>query len=211
MYAQWPRFVGNVEVCPVQLPGRENRLSEQHFEMYEKAGSDTARALAPWMDRPYGIFGHSSGVLPAFETARGALEMSLPMPTHFIASGHVAPHDSPCDRLLGLNTMELRQEVVGAISSRGINPSDSLIGVSMEVLANDLNASRAYRIEDPIMIASNILLLIWTDDTEVSQHQLEGWRLYGSKNTTAHLPGGHYDLLKAPAQLLNSIAELDWD
>jgi hypothetical protein len=28
MYRRWPRFLGDIEVCPVQFPGRENRFRE---------------------------------------------------------------------------------------------------------------------------------------------------------------------------------------
>ena len=32
MYRNWPRSIGEFELCPVQLPGRENRIGEADFE-----------------------------------------------------------------------------------------------------------------------------------------------------------------------------------
>ena len=58
MYHRWPRFLGDVEVCPVQLPGRENRLREPSAETYQELAERLIPALRPQLDRPFALFGH---------------------------------------------------------------------------------------------------------------------------------------------------------
>jgi surfactin synthase thioesterase subunit len=59
-----------VEVCTVQLPGRENRLAEPALTSLDDAVAALAPLIADHTDLPYAFFGHSMGSLIAFETAR---------------------------------------------------------------------------------------------------------------------------------------------
>ncbi len=43
----------DIEVCPVQLPGRENRLKERPFNQFSPLISELAQALRPYLDRPF--------------------------------------------------------------------------------------------------------------------------------------------------------------
>ena len=50
-----------VEVCPVQLPGRENRITEPPFTILSSLVDAMVEALAPYFDLPFAFFGHSIG------------------------------------------------------------------------------------------------------------------------------------------------------
>src|SRR5881398_82569 len=52
-----------VEVCPVQLPGRESRLIEQPFTRLSPLVQALAQAISPYLDVPFAFFGHSMGAL----------------------------------------------------------------------------------------------------------------------------------------------------
>jgi len=61
-YHGWKRLLpAAIEVCPVQIPGRENRLSEPPYLDSEALIEETALAMAGSLDLPYAIFGHSMG------------------------------------------------------------------------------------------------------------------------------------------------------
>jgi medium-chain acyl-[acyl-carrier-protein] hydrolase len=71
LYRTWPGPLGqHVEVCAVQLPGRENRMDEPPFTRFQDLVSVIAEVLPPFLDREYAIFGHSLGALIGFEVAR---------------------------------------------------------------------------------------------------------------------------------------------
>src|SRR5215472_6446591 len=53
----------SIEVCPVQLPGREDRLVEKPFSNMSSLLEVLVPALLPYLDMPYAFFGHSMGSL----------------------------------------------------------------------------------------------------------------------------------------------------
>src|ERR1019366_6152829 len=59
-----------VEVRPIQLPGRENRLIETAFTSIETLTATLEGVLLPYLNMPYAFFGHSMGALISFELAR---------------------------------------------------------------------------------------------------------------------------------------------
>ncbi|WP_242580806.1 thioesterase domain-containing protein [Streptomyces sp. MST-110588] len=111
MFNAWPRRFGDVEVCSIQLPGRENRMREPHYGSYQRLAQDLVEPLLPYLDRPFAFFGHCAGSLPAFETARLLVRRGLPVPTRLFVSAQVAPHHCPHDRFLTMTDDELRAEL----------------------------------------------------------------------------------------------------
>ena len=60
MYRHWPRqLLPGLEVCCVQLPGRENRLREQPFDQLCDLLPKLTEAILPHLNRPFAFFGHS--------------------------------------------------------------------------------------------------------------------------------------------------------
>ncbi len=91
-YRGWAQDLGrDMDVCYVQLPGRENRFREPPFTSPESLVDAVATSLAPWVDRPYILYGHSFGGIVAFEVARELRRRGLGEPRHFFASASRAP------------------------------------------------------------------------------------------------------------------------
>ncbi|HEY1379547.1 MAG TPA: thioesterase domain-containing protein, partial [Gemmataceae bacterium] len=80
-----------VEVCPVQMPGRETRFREPAFTRLPLLIEALAESLYPHLDRPFAFFGHSLGALVAFELARRLRRDGSPEPQHLFVSGSGAP------------------------------------------------------------------------------------------------------------------------
>src|SRR5262245_61029676 len=80
MYHRWPRRIGSIEVCLIQRPARENRIREPHYETYEALASALADYLPPYLDKPFGFFGHCGGALPGVELAHQLHAAGLPAP-----------------------------------------------------------------------------------------------------------------------------------
>ena len=71
IFRTWPDGLpADVEVCPVQFPGRGTRLMERPFTQLSPLVQALAQALAPLLDKPFAFFGHSLGALVGFELAR---------------------------------------------------------------------------------------------------------------------------------------------
>src|SRR5450631_2290799 len=71
IFHEWAEHsLPEIDICPVQLPGRENRLLEKPFSEMDYLIHVLASALHPYLDMPYAFFGHSMGALISFELTR---------------------------------------------------------------------------------------------------------------------------------------------
>ncbi|MFE5326286.1 thioesterase II family protein [Embleya sp. NPDC056575] len=201
-FSAWPAAIDDVEVCPVQFPGRESRLAEPHYGSYEDLAAALVEPLAARLDRPFAFFGHCAGALPAFETVVRLAELDLPGPHCLFVSGQPAPHDAASDRMLTMTEAELRAELVSVVRGRGIEPRPDMVEVGMSVLLEDLAAARAYRRVEPVRLGCPIVVLHWRDDPDVTPDQLEGWRRYADSVEIRVVEGGHHDFMNAPDELL---------
>jgi medium-chain acyl-[acyl-carrier-protein] hydrolase len=82
----------DVEVCPVQLPGRGTRLTESPFTHLPYLIDALTDGLLPLLDQPFAFFGHSLGALISFEFARQLHRQHGVHPIRIIVSGAGAPH-----------------------------------------------------------------------------------------------------------------------
>lgn len=70
LFRDWPQLLGPAaEVGAVQLPGREDRLTEKAMDRIDELLADLIPAVLPWMatDAPFVLFGHCMGALVAGE------------------------------------------------------------------------------------------------------------------------------------------------
>jgi surfactin synthase thioesterase subunit len=93
MYGLWDLGLpAGIEVCPLQPPGRENRLGEPPMTRISQIAATLSEELAPLLDRPFALFGHSAGALSVFELARKLRRQGARSPDWLFTSGHPAPH-----------------------------------------------------------------------------------------------------------------------
>ncbi len=71
LFRTWPDALpDDVDVCPLQLPGRENRRDEQCIEDADEMVNALEQVLRTHADRPFALYGHSVGALLAYRLAR---------------------------------------------------------------------------------------------------------------------------------------------
>lgn len=207
MYKAWPATVGDAEVVAIQLPWRENRIREPHFGTYQ----DLAKAMLDDIGelitaRPYAVFGHCGGALPAFEAVIQIAERGLPAPHQCFISSQVAPQDGPWGRFLGLDEDGLRAEIAGLLTAMGAaaTQADELVDLFIEVMEADVEANRVYW-RPAGTVPGPITALGWDEDVEVPHHLMTGWPLWAPTEKVV-LHGTHYSFLEAPPELLEVLA-----
>src|SRR5581483_4354247 len=98
VYFPWLSAISpDIEVCPVQLPGREERLGEPPFTCMELLIEKLVEVLRSSIDGPFAFYGHSLGALISFELARALRRLNGPTPIHLFVSGCPAPQLPPTD------------------------------------------------------------------------------------------------------------------
>ena len=61
------RLAPDVELCAVQLPGRETRFKEPAATSMSGLVDQVVEGIGPLLDQPFALFGHSFGALVSFE------------------------------------------------------------------------------------------------------------------------------------------------
>lgn len=186
-----------VEVCPVQLPGRENRMREPAYDRLPPLVGALAAALERWRDLPYAVFGHSTGALLGFELARHAARTGVPGPVHLFASGRRAP-DLP-SRQRDVHRLP-DGELVAELQALGGIPQalldhPELLQLLLPILRADLALTETYTPTPGATIGIPITACNGDRDDKVTADEARAW----GRHTTAAFrertfPGDHFYL-----------------
>jgi len=211
IYRAWIHAIPrSVQVCALQLPGRENRLIEPAFTSMDALIPALVEAIRAHLDRPFAIFGHSMGALVAFELTRALRRKQLPQPRHLFLSAHRAP-DLP-DRRPPIH--QLDDEAFWAEMQRlegtpqEVLDNEELKALVLPTLRADFQLCETWAAADEDPLDMPFSIFGGTEDPNVNQDELEPWRDYTSGAMTLRmLPGHHLFLQQAQSTVLNAVLE----
>lgn len=209
-YRTWPREApADIDVCAVQLPGREERIREPLLASIDVVAREASLALLPYLDRPFAIFGHSLGALVGFEVAR-ELRRRGHLPEHIFASGRVAPDEPtslpPIHSLPDSVFLEEMQRRYRAIPA-AVMQEPELLELFTPLLRADLGLIETYRYVEGEPFACPITALGGVDDHMCSRDQLAAWeRQTRGDFLLRMLPGDHFFVNPERAEVLRIIA-----
>jgi medium-chain acyl-[acyl-carrier-protein] hydrolase len=199
-----------VEVCPVQLPGRETRFREPAFTRLPALVEALAESLRPHLDRPFAFFGHSLGALVAFELARRLCGGGGPDPVQLFVSGCVAPQTRKRERFIhSLPAAEFRQELRCLNGTPvAVLDNEELLDLLLPTLRADfaLWETSTYVAGPPLSCP----VCAWggLEDDAVNPRDLGAWReLTTGPFRLRMVPGNHFFLQAAQPLLLQGLAQ----
>jgi surfactin synthase thioesterase subunit len=216
VYREWPDLLGDsVELCALQLPGRENRLRERPFNRMPELVREAAGVLESYLDLPYALFGHSLGAMVCFELARTLRNQHGNTPVHLFVSARRAPQLP--DRRPLLSSMsdegfvaEIRHRYNG-ISVEIFNDRE-LMALLLPTLRADVEMLDTYEYQSAPPLDCPITAFGGQNDRETLFEELAGWRNQTSvRFETYILPGDHFFLQTAAADMTEIICrKLDY-
>ena len=199
-----------IELCAIQLPGREERSREERFTRIDPLVEDLARHLEGSLDRPFALFGHSMGSVIAYELACFLRRAGLPEPLHLFVSGRRAPQvPYGRDPVHGLDEEAFIRKL------RELNGTPEEVFQHPDLLAYVLPTLRAdfaicetyaYRSEAPLRCP--ISAFGGQGDAEVSEEGLAKWGQLTAGGFRMELfPGGHFFVHECRQRLLATLVD----
>ncbi len=210
-YRSWgDEMPPEIEVCPVQLPGREKRLRERPFTRMAPLVEALAASLTPLLEeRPCAFFGHSLGTTVAYE-----LIHRLPpehRPTHLVVSARRAPQVPNREpTTYDLPPAEFRarlQEMEG--TPQEVLDHEELMELMEPLLRADFELNDTYPPSAHPPFAIPITALGGQADAEVERPDLEAWgELTTGPFRLQMFAGGHFYLHQQRRSLIRTVSEI---
>jgi medium-chain acyl-[acyl-carrier-protein] hydrolase len=211
IFRAWPPLLPDtVDVCAVQLPGREERYRLKPHTSLSALADAATEVIALQSPLPLAFFGHSMGALLAFEIARRLRARACPEPIRLFVSAFRAPHlpdrratihDLPTPQLLD----ELRR--LNGMKAEVLNDPE-LLELILPTLRADLRAVQTYSYAAEPPLRTPITAYGGAQDTEIRTDELTAWREHTLGGCEVKmLPGDHFFVHTAEATLLQHIAQ----
>ncbi|GET40862.1 thioesterase II family protein [Microseira wollei] len=183
-----------IEVCPVQLPGRENRLKEPPFTQLFSLVEILAQVL-PFNQIPFAFFGHSMGALISFALARELRRQNKIAPVHLFVSAYRAPQ-------LATPIADLTDEVFDSLVMEELRlaggipdflENERVMQKLLPTIRADMRIVKTYTYSPEAPLDCPISVFGGTEDALVSQSQLSAWREQTRTSFELQLfPGNHF-------------------
>jgi surfactin synthase thioesterase subunit len=209
IYRGWQTVLPpEIEVCPVQLPGREIRFRETPYTNLEDLLPDLAAALFPYLDLPFALFGHSMGALIAFEFARYLQQRNKLIPVRLFVSGRKAPQFEDTGeavyRLSDTDFISHLRQLNG--TPEEILQNKDLMELVLPTLRADFELCDLYRFSPGQFLVNPITAFGGTADPNTTLTELEGWQTQTTGPFNLRLfNGDHFFINSAQAELLEAL------
>ena len=210
-FFQWQsEALPEMDVCPIELPGRGKRFSEDPFTSLSPLIEALAQGIEPYLTSPFAFFGHSMGGLISFELARYLRKQQMPLPAHLFISAFRAPQlpdkDPPIHQLPDA-------EFIHELKRFNGTPPDVLENMElMQVLLNTLRADFAlceiYTYAEEAPLSCPLSVFGGVQDKEVTRTELEQWQKQTTRDFSLRMfPGNHFFLVPMQKLLLQAISQ----
>lgn len=212
VFRRWiDKLPGDVQICAIQLPGREDRVRERLPTDIDLLVNQLVDELSGYLDGPYAAFGHSLGAIIGTEVVRRlAAEGAIP-PSHLFVSGSRPLPDIHDGRrrlhLLG------DDELIEHLRTLNGTPAEVLDDERMRkyvlrLVRSDYTMLDTYQHRPGADLACPVTVLAGDNDPHTQGHDLQHWSTISSGPTEVIiLPGDHFFVHSAEKQLLRLVSQ----
>ncbi|NEO98272.1 MAG: thioesterase [Symploca sp. SIO2E9] len=211
IFRLWHRELpSNVELCAIELPGRENRIREKPISNVEILTEKLVEVFLQDWDKPFALFGHSMGALIVYELARKLQHKNL-SPAYLFVSGRQAPNVPelypPFYSLPDAEFIETLTNIYPNIPDEVLK-EEELMQLFLPVLRADMTLAQTYVHSQVEPLDCPIFALGGLEDKEGSYDRLVSWREYTRSSFSVQMfPGGHFYLNEKRQPLLQLISQ----
>jgi len=198
-YGKWRDKMESVEICPVQLPGREETFRDEKIYDMETASDQIVEAIEDYVDKDTVFFGHSMGAKIAYEVVR-KLEKNGKRIKCLIASGSTAPDIPPkkfVHNLPDKNLLDELQRLSGTPTE--ILGQTELLKCLLPMIRADFTLDETYCPVSKEKITCPIVVWGGRYDPDVNKEDLKAWKEYSYGNFhMKRFDGNHFFINDCP-------------
>jgi len=203
-------FPAEIDICPIQLPGRENRFREAPFTRMTDLVNALTESLTPYLDLPFALYGHSLGSLVAFEVARKLRTWGTRQPEHLLVSGCHAPQlarqTPPIYQLSDADFLAEVERFGG--TSKEVLQNKELMNLILPTLRADLAIYDTYAYVPAPVLDYPVAAYGGWQDARATQEDIVAWQAQtGAKFTLQMFAGGHFFLQTAQDSFLSTLGQ----
>ncbi|MFN8178109.1 MAG: alpha/beta fold hydrolase [bacterium] len=201
-----------LDVCPVQLPGREARIREAPFRNMASLAETLVDVLRPRLASPYGLFGYSMGALIAFELTGRLAAAGLPPPRTLFVAAATPPHrrkNEAWHRLPDDRFREALRDLNGTPDA--VLEHEELMALLLPTLRADFELCETHPSGRREAVDVPIVAFGGTEDPSVPLEDLRAWaELTRAGFRAITFPAHHFFLEARAAELLRHVLA-EWD
>ncbi|TQV77388.1 thioesterase [Aliikangiella marina] len=211
-YRDWPRLLpANVELCAVQLPGREKRFNEKYITEFPELTEKLCDELKAFLTKPYVVFGHSLGAMVSFEWLRVLQQSNLMLPLLYIPSGMPAPQLYYPNKPIGeLPEDEFVNELLLTYGDNlgNVLRDKDLRSVFMPQLRGDFKLLESYQFKEASVLDCQIHALAGDEEENIGDADLAAWGVHTQNSfSSKRFNGGHFFVHTDEQKLLSFISK----
>lgn len=209
IYRQWGAlFPPEIELFPIQLPGRENRWQEAPYTDLMDLIRPLVEGLHPYLDKPYALFGYSMGALVSFELVRHLRRRGLPMPFHLFVAAHRAPqlpYSQEKIHALSHEQFLTRLDQLGTVPGE-ILSNEEAMAIYVPLLRADFALCEGYTYQEEQPLPCSLSAYGGLSDERASRQELSAWSTQSNGTFVLNMfPGDHFFLQSHQNQLLQNL------
>jgi surfactin synthase thioesterase subunit len=197
-----------VELCAVQLPGRERRLMEKPIDSLPALVDALLPVLAPLLDRPFAFFGYSMGSRISLELTRRLHVRNGPMPKGLMLAAAGPPRENDREPIHHLPEAEF----IANLRKYDGTPEEilqhrELLELLLPTLRADFALAWWENGNHPVKLDVPISAMGAVGDAHVPVSKLETWREETSNADfrVRHFPGGHFFIRQHQDAILTAV------
>jgi surfactin synthase thioesterase subunit len=222
LFRGWqPQFPDDVEVCPVSLPGRGDRLDEplvpDVYALVDALEEEVLRSV----DTPFVLYGHSAGALISYLLGIRLRERGSTALRHLCVGAFSSPGgrgnpfhldclaelraagypDVPsAEQIQALDLDELRR-LADILRFPPLPDADvNFLRMAVPVLANDIRLVGSFRHHDAVQLDVPITAVHGDNDDRVEEIRMREWKRWTSADFAFHLLDGDHFFLHPDQQ-----------
>ncbi len=208
LYRDWQALMpAGVEVCRLQFPAREERISEPPLTSIYELVDNIVRAIRPLLDKPFVIFGHSMGGIVSHRLAY-CLQLLGKIPQQVFIAAVRPPHIAHPKPIHQLDDKGFKQSLLARKrTSREILDSDELMTLLMPMLRADFTLAETYRVPASARLHCDLVALCGAQDDTAAHDVMQQWRvLTTGQFDLIDFDGGHFFVQADPNAVLNMLS-----